>query len=209
MPTSKTALARLTALAASPDPASPLDGPRAIELAARFHEIRREGLRSLVDLSVQLGRVLIEARQELRGSYHRWARERLGLPSSTTLNYMAMGRLAIEAPALVERHKELGASKLTQVARLAPDARHKVLAIAGIAALNDREFKLVVAPFRKRQRKVTGAMRAHGFHEKLRAYTVAVGAWKAGHLEDKSRAKVRASLRALRAAVDEQLRSLK
>ena len=43
-----------------------------------------------VDLSVQLGKVLIEARRELRGAYHQWLRERLHLDPSTALNYIAM-----------------------------------------------------------------------------------------------------------------------
>lgn len=193
--------------AAPPAPAtSPpsIDSPEAVALAARFHEVRRQGMRGLVELAVELGQILIEAHRRLGRAYRPWLREQLGLEPSTAQNYVAMGRMALDAPALVERHKDLGASKLYQVARLEPPARQAILATPGIAALNDREFKKVVDPHRTRRRKVTPAMRAYGMREKLRSYAKAIGAFKPGRLASAAEARdsLRADAEALRAAVD-------
>lgn len=189
---------------ARPAPASPIDSPEAAALAARFHEARRQGARTLVELAVELGQILLEGQRSLDLAFRPWLRERLGLELSTAHNYMAMGRLAREAPAMLERHKDLGASKLYQVARLEAPGRHAVLSTPGIAQLTDRDFKRVVDPHRPRRRKVTPAMRAHGLREKLKSYTTAIGAFKPGKLAgaEAMRAGLLADAKALRKVVD-------
>jgi hypothetical protein len=146
-----------------------LDSPDAESLAERFHDLRRQGFRSLVDLSVELGRLLIDARERLRGTYNRWLRERLGVELTTAANYVALARLATESPATVERFKELGTAKLYRVARLPPEARKLVLHNPNVSGMNDRDFATLTRPHLKRTRRVTGTMRAHGMRQKLEA----------------------------------------
>src|SRR4051812_48734485 len=104
-----------------------LESPESEALAARFHEARRQALRTLVDMTVEAGQVLLEAQRRLGPSYARWLRERLHLEPSTARNYVSMARLAAESPWAVERYKQLGASKLYQVARLPAESRRAVL----------------------------------------------------------------------------------
>lgn len=197
------AIVRANKAVAAAAPSSPIDTPEAIALAGRFQELRREGMRTLVDLAVSLGQILIEAKRALKGSYHVWLRERLGLEQSTARNYVAMGQLAREAPAVVERHKELGAAKLYQVARLLPEARHEVLARRDLPQLNDRQFHAVVAPHRTRSRKVTGNMRAHGLRLKIQSYTRTITAARPGRItDDETLAALKRDLAALQGAVE-------
>ena len=178
-------------------------------LAARFHEVRRQGLRTLVEVSVECGRVLLEARVALRGRYRLWLKEQLRLERSTAANYISIATLARAAPALVERHKDLGVSKLYQVARLEPDARDEVLGTPDIATMNDRQFQKVVSPHRKRTRKVTGAMRAHGMRERVKSFSARLAGWRPGRIaEAEARKELRDDLRALRGLIDDVMKRL-
>lgn len=203
------ALTRVTAakLTLAPEQDDP---PEVAALADRFLELRRQGARTLVDLAVELGQILDAAREKVGRRFGAWARERLGLERGTADNYLSMARLAREQPQIIERYKELGASKLYQVARLPAANRLTVLRTPGVSALTDAEWKKVVEPHRVVRRKVTGNMRAHGlrqkvtsFHEEIRkAHTGAIGdpAMKAGLKDD---------LKALRRAIDDYLTKIK
>ncbi|MEK6608095.1 MAG: hypothetical protein AABZ30_10575 [Myxococcota bacterium] len=168
-----TALAR--ASAATPPTGDPLEAPKVAALTERFLELKRQTLRDLVDRAVELGELLAEARPLLRGHYHRWLDERLGVDSSTAENYVALARLAREDPGLIQRFKELGPAKLYRVARLAPAARRKVLGRSGLDAMTDLEFAEVVGPYLEPGRKVTGNMKAHGLRMRVRGFAEKLG----------------------------------
>ena len=55
------AIVRANKAVAAAAPSSPIDTPEAIALAGRFQELRREGMRTLVDLTVALGQILIDS----------------------------------------------------------------------------------------------------------------------------------------------------
>lgn len=180
--------------------------PEAEALATRFEELRRQGLRTLVDLAVELGELLLAARPLLHRSFGTWTRERLGLEHSTAGNYVAMALMARQSPQVIERHKELGVSKLYQLARLPAPARQELLRRPDLGSKTDRELKRLVDPYRERTRKVTGNMRAHGLRQKLASYTAALKTARLGRLtDDDLREALREDLRTLRRVVDEAL----
>jgi len=151
------------------DEKSVLDSREAVTLAARFKQVREEGAEQLVDLAAALGAILHEARVHLRGQYHRWLDERLGLDRGTARNYSALAALARESPAIITRHKRLGVTKLYTLARMAPASRHQLLREPRLADMGDREFRALTSPLLLRTRKVTGNMRGHGLRMKVRA----------------------------------------
>lgn len=161
-----------------------LDIPEVTALTERFHELRRQGARTIVDLSIELGAILEEGRKVLAGSFHRWLRERIGIEPQTARNYLALARMARESPGVIERWKELGASKLYRVARLPRDGQRAVLRAPRLAEMTDREFKDVTAPFLVQERKVTGNMRAHGLRMKLQSFRRDLAAARISGIQD-------------------------
>lgn len=190
------------------DLVDPIDSPAAQALTARFHELRRQTTRHLVDASKELGQILDQARQTLRGHYQRWVAERLHVEPSTAANYIGLARLAKDSPALIERHQELGVSKLYMLARLAPEPRAEILRTPDLQGMTDSEFHALTARHRaKPARKVTGNMRAQGMLNKLIAMDAALAGMTAPRVtDDGKRAEVRKRLldiaRAARALAD-------
>ncbi|MSP63694.1 MAG: hypothetical protein EXR72_25780 [Myxococcales bacterium] len=135
----------------------PVDEPEAAALTGRFLELRRQGVRALVDMAVELGGILLEGRRALQGSYHRWLSERLGIERTTAANYVALAQLGRDSPALIERFRQLGAAKLYRVARLSLEGRHAVLKTASLDEMNDLPC---TAP--RRRDRVAGRARAPG-----------------------------------------------
>jgi hypothetical protein len=147
-----------------------LDDPAVVRFTERFLELKQQAFRDLVDTAVELGEILVEARKALWGNYRRWIRERLQIDRSTADNYSALARLARESPAVIQRWKELGPSKLYQIARLPAPGRRAVLRLPRLQERTDREFSELVRPHRVLRRKVTGNMRAHGLRMKVEAW---------------------------------------
>src|SRR5262245_32554476 len=90
----------------------PLDGAEAGALTARFLEVRAQTVRLVVEAAVEMGQILEQGHKRLGRNYHEWVTQRLGLVAATAVNYRALYRMAHQSPALVERHRELGAAKL-------------------------------------------------------------------------------------------------
>lgn len=177
----------VTALASvRPSTASPvtLDSPPVGKFTERFLELRRQGFRDLVDMAVELGEILIQARPLLRGVYQKWLREHLGVDPATAENYVALARLSKEAPHVIQRWKELGPTKLYRVARLPPPGRSAIFKVRGLADMTDGEFVEVTARYLVRRRKVTGNMRAHGLRMKVQGFTQRLARTRLPAIED-------------------------
>ena len=87
--------------------------------------------------------------------------------------------------ALIERHKDLGVSRLYRIARLPPDARAALLATPGLARLTDGEFAHLVADTEPAPaRLVTGNMRGHGLRVKAQAMTQKLRGQRAPQIAD-------------------------
>jgi hypothetical protein len=153
-----------------PPPVDPLEDSRVARLTERFLELKRQVYRNLVDVAVELGEILEEGKEILGKSYPRWLDDGLGIERRTAGNYLSLARVARESPGTVQRWKELGATKLYQLARIPAAARREVLRKEGLQGMGDREFSALIRPHVVRRRTVTGNMRAHGFRMKVRAF---------------------------------------
>ena len=125
-----------------------LTDPKLIALAARFQELQQQTFRDLVEAAVELGGILLQARPLAAGSFGAWLEE-VGVSHASAMNYMGMATLAKHQPQLIERWKELGPTKLYQVARLPAEAQKDVLQTKKrdeILQMNDREFAALVEP---------------------------------------------------------------
>lgn len=151
-----------------------LDAPAVQTLTARFVEVRATWFRDTVDAVVQMGEILREARERLPRVYTRWVEERLHLDRSTAQNYVRLAEYARHAPGELERHKQLGISKLYKVARLPVEARRALLATPDLVRLTDGEFHELTASSLPPARKPTGNMKAHGLRMRVQAATAVV-----------------------------------
>ena len=154
-------------------------------LEARFFEAHRALVHGTVEAVIAMGGILRDARVKLEGEWTRWAEQRLFLDRSTARNYVAMAELARTSPALVERHKDLGVSRLYRIARLPPEARAALLATPGLTDLTDTEFAQVAAGSDEPgTRVVTGNMRGHGLRIKARSMAERLRASTAPRIDD-------------------------
>jgi hypothetical protein len=183
----------------------PLDAREVVRLTARFLELKREAFRSLVDRAIELGELLLEGKGVLRGHYMRWLRERLGIEHQTGENYVHLARLAHDSPAIIQRWKELGPSKLYRLARLPPEGRRVVLKRRDVPQMTDREFSELTDKHLVRRRKVTGNMRAHGLRMQVRAFS---GTVRQSRIPDIEAPALRAGLKAEIAGLVRVLREL-
>ncbi|MSP61470.1 MAG: hypothetical protein EXR72_14210 [Myxococcales bacterium] len=107
--------------------AGPLDDPRLATLAGRFQEVQVQMVRLAVEAAAECGQILLEGRAVAKRHYQQWVREVLQIDPGTASNYVAVAHLARDAPAFLERHRELGLAKIYKLARVAPDARNQLL----------------------------------------------------------------------------------
>lgn len=145
---------------------NPLESPQVLILTERFRELQRDAFRTLVDKTIELGQILLEGRPLLEGYYTQWLGV-LRIEEKTARNYTALARLADENPRLIHKWKELGPSKLYQIARL-PETRRDA-ALKSATTMTAPEFIRSTSAQRTRTRKVTGNMTAHGLHNKVKA----------------------------------------
>jgi len=161
----------------------PTSGPseqRLERLSGRFGEIREQSYRYLADSSRDAGLVLEEARKILvaKADFNQW-RASLGVSRTSATNFVNVARLARQAPAVYERWRILGPTKLYRVARLAPAGRTAVLAKPGIEELTDAEFALLCAPHETEPTvEVTGNMVGQGLVQKALGMNGKLGAWQ-------------------------------
>lgn len=136
-------------------------------LAGRFAEVRSQSYRYLVDASRDAGDVLVQARRLLPDPYdfNRW-RETLDVSRASAANFLNVAALAHHAPAIYERWRGLGPSKIYRLARLSPRARDAVLAKPGIEAMNDAAFALLCFPHEESPDNVTPNMLGNGLVQK-------------------------------------------
>lgn len=188
-----------------------LQDPRMVALTARFRELQHQAFRDLVGAAVELGQLLVEGKTLISGRYAEWLDE-LGVSRKSADNYMSMYQLARQHPDVIERWKELGPTKLYQVARL-PDGSHREVLQPKkreeILQMNDREFTALVTPHLPKSRvTVTPAQKASGLRQKAVSWRNQLGEFKkyfAKNTPDERPKELEAELRALKKAVDELL----
>jgi hypothetical protein len=194
-------------------PADPLADPTIERLSERFLELHREGFRTAVNLVVELGQILLEAKPRLRGSYARWL-DRLGVSPQTARNYESLAQLSARHPGVIEQWKELGPAKLYRIGALSQEGRRAILkpnAAPRLQAMNPREFAELTRRYVVERRKVTPEMKAHGLRMKLAAWVQALEAVRLGGItSEEMRAGLLGDLGALgkaAAAVAREVRS--
>jgi hypothetical protein len=188
------------------------DAPEVVVgLTERYQELRRQAFRDAVDLTIELGQIVIDVHARLREGFGAWLDE-VGTTERTARNYVALARLAAEAPGIVQRWKELGPSKLYKVATLPAPARSKVLRKADgekLLKATDEEFAAIVAPYSTQGRRVTAEMRAHGMRMKVQAWAQQVKSARLSGIEDAAKkAELRAEIASLVRALEALARSL-
>ena len=192
---------------ASPRTTARREPPSARDLAyeaareheARFLEARRGLVRDTVDAVVAMGGILRAARHALGAGYLPWVSDRLGIDRTTAANYVVVAELARHSPAVIERHQDLGVTRLYRLGRLPPEPRAAVLATPGLARLTDSEFATLLAGSEAPPaRRVTGNMRGHGLRIKAHAMVEKLREQRAPRIADPQ----------MRAAVKEQLLEL-
>jgi len=134
-----------------------------VALTERCRELRLQAFRDAVDTAIELRQIVMRVQAKPREHFDVWLAH-VGTTERTALNYAALARLAQDAPGVIQRWKELGPSKLYEVATLPGAARQKVLEAGAAEKLvrgTDKEFAGIVAPFSPRPRRVTADMWAH------------------------------------------------
>ena len=197
---SSTKAAMVLARARGVKRSDPLEDPAIVRLTERFLELHREAFRNAVDVVIELGEILLEAKPRLPGAYGRWL-ERLGVSLQSAHNYESLAVLSAKHPGVIERWKELGLSKLYRIGALSQEGRKAVLkpgAAPRLSAMNDREFAELTKRYVPEKRKVTPEMRAHGLRMKLAAWIQVLEAARLRDLEnERMRAGLLADLEAL------------
>ncbi len=159
--------------------------PRMQRLRERVEEIRRQTYEFLIDRARELGEVLIEAAALLDSPshYNRWLKT-VGISRPTSHNYRRVARFASEAPGLFQRWRDLGPTKVYQLARLGSKGRASILASEGIRAMTDAQFIALCAPYVEKTRLVTGNMLASGLERKAAGMVTKMNAWQLPEFDD-------------------------
>src|SRR5262245_59329716 len=87
-----------------------LEAPEVVALTERYQELRRQALRDAVDTAIELGGIVMQVRARMRENFDAWLAH-VGTTDRTARNYAALARLAEDAPAVIQKWKELGPSK--------------------------------------------------------------------------------------------------
>jgi hypothetical protein len=169
-------------------------------LTTRFHELKEQLLRDAVETMREMGEILEQGAARLgRRRYGAWVEQDLGISRAAASNYVRVLELSRTTPRLFLDWKELGASKMVRLARVAPRRRRtavrKKLRGKDVHEMTDAEFAVVTRPYIEHKRKVTGNMRAHGLRMKARALHATLER-ACGELSDVSDAAIRTALRA-------------
>lgn len=191
----------------------PLQRPEIARQTARFLELKAQQFRDAVDTAIELGEILREVAPQIEGHARRWY-EILGISASAAHNYSRLAALAEGRPDIIQKWKEIGASKLYRVARMSPRGREAVLVKSEkprLIAINDLEFGALTAPYVPApKRKVTADMRAHGFRMKVQAWSRKADAARLSGVADPAlRAGLRKEILALCATLHEIAQALK
>ncbi len=148
-------------------PSSVLDATEAVRLAARVRALYASSTRKGVDEALELGRVLLDGKAQVKGQYQEWVRQRCELHTRAAANYTALAALAAESPFIVERWKQLGTSKLYGLSRIRAAARRDILRTPGILRMTHREFARLLSPHMRKAYCVTANVRAHAIYTRL------------------------------------------
>lgn len=143
-------------------------------LTERFLVLKNQLQRDAVETIREMGDVLDRGAELLpHGWYGKWVDEALKIGRSAATNYRRVAELSRSTPAIFLDAKKLGKSKVIRLARVEPQQRKAALrqtvAGRGTIEMTDAEFSLALRKFVKKQRPVTGNMRAHGLRMKLHA----------------------------------------
>ena len=148
---------------------------RVDRLTARFRSLNDQLRRDAVETIREMGELLAQGAELLRGSYTEWIDDDLDISRTAAGNYRRIFELSESTPALFVKWKEIGASKMIRLARMEPRKREravqKKLSGKDVFAMTDADFALATKEFVTRSRTVTNNMRAHGLRMKVSALT--------------------------------------
>ncbi len=178
--TGRVAAARMLGRISQPPREDPLGEPEIRRLTHEYLRLRESGESGAVEATIEMGRMIREAKPRLRGHMAQWFREDLHVSKSTASNQQHLAEFADRSPSAVKALETLGVLKLFRVCRLRARGVRLLLGhrIEDLVGMSLRRFTKLTNQHRRAPRRKPGVLLVHQAAARAEKWAVSMQNWR-------------------------------